>query len=30
VVITCDETFRLDRDVASALIGNVILPAISK
>ncbi len=30
VVITCDETFRPDRDVATALIGQVILPAISR
>jgi CubicO group peptidase (beta-lactamase class C family) len=27
VVITCDEAFRPDRDVASTLIGDVILPA---
>ena len=27
VVITCDEAFRPDREVASALIGDVILPA---
>jgi CubicO group peptidase (beta-lactamase class C family) len=30
VVITCDEAFRPDRDVATALIGQVILPAITK
>jgi CubicO group peptidase (beta-lactamase class C family) len=30
VVITCDEAFRPDRDVASALIGEVILPAIGR
>ncbi len=30
VVITCDETFRPDRDVATALTGEVILPATSR
>ncbi len=30
VVITCDETFRPDRDVATTLIGQVILPAITR
>ena len=30
VVITCDEAFRPDRDVAAALIGEVILPATTK
>jgi CubicO group peptidase (beta-lactamase class C family) len=30
VVITCDETFRPDRDMASALMSQVILPAIPR